>query len=164
MANLVVSDIDGVISNCEHRLSWAKAKLYDEFYSRVGMDEPIMDGINLIKRLTSDDGARGDMLIFLTGRREDCREETIEWLKKFDLEYDSLYMRQEGDHRPANELKKELYAEIVRMCNNRGLSFEHVFFIDDDSRNVQAICEGDDNVTGLTFGIKRMEGDNVSAN
>lgn len=158
---MVVSDIDGVISDCEHRLSWAKAKLYDEFYSRVGMDEPIMDGINLIKRLTSDDGARGDMLIFLTGRREDCREKTIGWLKKFDLEYDSLYMRQEGDHRPANELKKELYTEIVRMCNNRGLSFEHVFFIDDDSRNVQAICEGDDNVTGLTFGIKRMEGDNA---
>ena len=160
MSNLVISDIDGVVSNCEHRLFWAEAKLYDTFYSKVGADEPILDGINFIKRLVDDD----DTLIFLTGRSESCREETVEWLKKVGLyKYDALYMRQEGDHRPASELKKELYAEIVRMCNSRGLSFDYVFFIDDDSRNVQAICEGDENVTGLTFGIKRMEGNNVSA-
>ena len=156
--NLVVSDIDGVIANCEHRLSWAKAKLYGEFYSRVGMDEPIPDGINLIRRLTLSSEAGDDMLVFLTGRREECREETIHWLNRhFNYPYDALYMRPEGNHRKARELKKELYAEIVRMYQNRGLSFDHVFYIDDDPDNVQAICDGDEHVTGLTFGIKRMK-------
>lgn len=158
MANLIVSDIDGVIANCEHRLWLAEAKLYDGFYEKVGDDTPISDGINLLRRLTSGNDAGDDMLVFLTGRREDCRETTKMWLSKnFYYPYDALYMRPEGDHRKAKELKKELYAEVVRMYQSRGISFEHIFYIDDDPDNVKAICAGDEHVTGITFGIKRME-------
>jgi hypothetical protein len=43
------------------------------------------------------------------------------------------------------------------MMEARGLTFEHIYFIDDDSENVKAVCDGDDFVTGITFGTKRME-------
>ena len=73
MANLIISDIDGVIANCEHRLWYAKEKFYDSFYERVGGDSVIEDGVELLRQLTKDSNS---MLIFLSGRRESCREDT----------------------------------------------------------------------------------------
>lgn len=155
MRNLIISDIDGVLANCEHRLFYAKNKLYDTFYEKVSDDTPIHDGISLIRRLY-DGGSH--TLVLLTGRRETCREATRRWLKKHtELDYDSLFMRRDGDHRDAAEVKKELYSEIVRMFESRGAEFDAVYFIDDDPENVKAICENDSEVTGLTFGVKRME-------
>lgn len=153
--NLVISDIDGVIANCEHRLSWAKAKLWDDFYDRVFSDDPIWDGISLVKALVGTDG----LLVFMTGRRDTCRTDTEHWLKRRGTfsSFDSMFMRKDGDHRPSAELKKETYANIVSMMEARGLTFTHIYFIDDDPENVKAVCDGDDFVTGITFGIKRME-------
>lgn len=153
--NLVVSDIDGVIANCEHRLPWAKAKLWDDFYNRVSADEPIYDGITLVKALLGDDG----VLVFMTGRRNTCRTDTEQWLTRRGLfdGFDSMFMRKDGDHRPSPELKKETYANIISMMEARGLAFDHIYYIDDDPENVKAVCEGDDFVTGITFGVKRME-------
>lgn len=155
MANLIISDIDGVIANCEHRLWYAKEKFYDSFYERVGGDSVIEDGVELLRQLTKDSNS---MLIFLSGRRESCREDTKQWLKQnFYYPYEALYMRDDGDHRPAPTVKAERYAEIVRMIQSRGLSFEHVYYIDDDPKNIEAICKGDEHVTGLLFGIKRID-------
>lgn len=157
MANLIVSDIDGVIANCEHRLQWAKAKLYDDFYSRVSGDEIIPDGVNLLRRLTLSSESGEDELVFLTGRRDTCRSDTVHWLsKKFVYPYSALYMRKDGDHREPYIVKKELYDEIIRMYESRNMSFDHIFYIDDDPENVKMICDNDENVTGLVYGTKRL--------
>ena len=157
MSNLVVCDIDGVIADCSHRLSWAEAKMYDDFYARVSGDEPISDGITLLLKLAAHLDS-GDRIVFLTGRREDCRQDTMDWLRKnFCYSYEAIYMRRKGDHREPYIVKKELYAEIIRMFESRNIIFDHIYFIDDDPENVKAVCEGDDFVTGLTFGINRLK-------
>lgn len=150
MRNLVICDIDGVIADCTHRLPWLRAKAYDNFYDRVYDDTPISDGIDLVSALVSD--SEMDKLVFLTGRRDSCREATEDWLEKWTLpKQDAIFMRPTGDYRPAAELKAELYAEIVRMFEARGMTFSNVYYIDDDMKNIRSICDGDEHVVGLLF-------------
>ena len=70
MRALIISDIDGVLADCKHRLYLVKGdyKLWDEFYSddRVAQDTPIEEGAKLLEALASG----WNELILCTGRNE----------------------------------------------------------------------------------------------
>lgn len=158
---LIISDIDGIIADCSHRLYWAKAKLYDEFYSDMNVlkDEPIESGITFLKML-SGGLTSTTRVVFCTGRNETCKEATREWLhKKTRLDYDALYMRKNGDHRKSEIVKVELIEEIIRSYIARGENINEIYYIDDDPNNIKAVCEQYNDITGITFGIKRMKED-----
>lgn len=163
--NLIISDIDGIIADCSHRLSWAKAKLYDEFYSDANVlrDEPIESGITFLKML-SGGLTSTTRVVFCTGRNETCKDATREWLhKKVKLDYDALYMRKDGDHRKSEIAKVELVEEIIRSYIARGENVTEIYYIDDDPNNVKAVCEQYNSITGITFGIERMKKDEDNA-
>lgn len=156
---LIISDIDGIVANCEHRLFWAKAKLYNEFYSDANIlrDEPIKSGITFLQML---DGGLTSVtrIVFCSGRNETCKEATREWLRReVKLDYDALYMRKDGDHRKSEVAKVELVEEIIRSYIARGEDINEIYYIDDDPNNVKAVCEQYNDIAGITFGIKRME-------
>lgn len=56
-------------------------------------------------------------IIFVSGRTEECRVDTMRWLKNkvFNGEdrYIMLYMRQKGDHRNDAIVKKEIYEKFI---------------------------------------------------
>ena len=153
--NLVISDIDGVIADCSHRLGWQKAKQYDYFYSEanVSRDEEIEDGITLLTIL-----ARGEArIVFCSGRNECCEHATRKWLgKHLNPNYDALYMRREDDHRPSDIVKPEMVEEIIRSYIARDESIQHIYFIDDDPKNVKAVCERFGDITGIVYGKERL--------
>lgn len=48
--------------------------------------------------------------VFIVSGREDiAKEETKQWLEKYNVPYDGLFMRKEGDHRSDVIVKKEIY-------------------------------------------------------
>lgn len=158
---LVISDIDGIVADCLHRLSWAKAKLYDEFYSDANIlrDRPIESGITFLQMLSGGLSST-TKVVFCTGRNETCKEATREWLhREVKLDYDALYMRKDGDHRKSEVAKVELVEEILRSYIARGENITEIYYIDDDPNNVKAVCKRYNDITGITFGTERMEED-----
>jgi hypothetical protein len=159
---VVVFDIDGVIADNTHRLRFMRKRDYDSFYSRneVMKDTPIEDGITLLKALRNED------IYFVTGRPENCKGATVEWmrsvLQKHGVEFfeNRLRMRKMGDYRKATVVKKELIETIFR--EKEELSFfddeqnRKGLFIDDDPNNVVAISDEFPDMTGIVFGVGRL--------
>ncbi|MFG2330751.1 AAA family ATPase [Streptomyces sp. NPDC048604] len=58
--------------------------------------------------------AENDTIVLLSGRSEDHREITEQWLKRHDVPYDELWMRASGDTRSDDIVKAELFDANVR--------------------------------------------------
>lgn len=85
--------------------------MYREFYAACVDDEPIWPVISILQSLRSE--TYWDVEIW-TGRSEEVRKETVQWLRKHVAWYDDkdLRMRPVGDHRHDTVLKAEWYAQL----------------------------------------------------
>jgi len=108
-----IFDIDGTIANCEHRMHHAIAKEWDDFFGKVHLDAPIPHMIKLYQILELNTHC-----IFVSGRNDVCREETIAWLKKHVLpkyrRMPDLYMRNEKDRRADYFTKSDLLDQLLK--------------------------------------------------
>lgn len=103
-------DIDGTLALRGDRSP------YD--WSRVGEDAPNKAVITVARAL-----AARSSLIFMSGRMEQCREQTRMWLHTYLCERKAtgivemcrypLLMRKDGDNRPDQIIKRELYERHV---------------------------------------------------
>ena len=185
MRRLLLLDVDGVIADCTHRLPLAEQKDYNAFYSaeEILQDKLISGGESLMKSLRDSYYSfdKTDTL-FLTGRPERTRNVTEIWLKANDVyPRGPILMRKDGDYRPSGIVKLELldayleeqyldrnHDEPKRKLNKfkklpieekRREMMEHydsAFYVDDDPKNIKAICEAYPSITGLTFGVSRF--------
>lgn len=108
-------DIDGTLAHMrDYRgpFDWANVGLDD-------VDEVIAYLANSIVE------GSGMAAIVMSGRDESCREQTEVWLDKHGIWHDELFMRSEGDMRPDNIIKVELFDKYVRD------NFDVHFVIDD---------------------------------
>lgn len=69
-----------------------------------------------------------DYVVLLSGRQSEFRNHTERWLKAHDVVYDELWMRAEGDRRPDDIVKAELFDAHVRG------RFDVRFVLDDRDR------------------------------
>ena len=108
---LAVIDLDGVIADVRHRLHHLKAKPkdWDAFFAAARHDEAHPEGLAIVETLSKD-----HEIVFLTGRPEHLRKETIAWLDRHDLGGHRLVMRPRGDRRPAAVVKLELLEDFAR--------------------------------------------------
>lgn len=98
-----ILDIDNVIATS------GKKRLYDE-WSKVGNDK-LNEGVaHLVDAINNMPYAK---VFIFSGRDEVCKSETIEWLDKYCIQYDSLSMRKSGDTREDHEVKKDMISEYV---------------------------------------------------
>ena len=108
--SVYIFDIDGTTANID---SDNPRSPYDE--SRISEDvivAPVADLYTAVDELFG-----GQLLpVFVSGRSEECRAETIEWLvAHLDLDYvPKLYMRAAGDTRPDAIVKREILETLVR--------------------------------------------------
>lgn len=111
-----IFDIDGTLADLSHRLHYIKGgkKDWRGFFANVHNDKPIPHIVDLAKRLWAT-----TPIVFVSGRSDTCREETIEWLRRLGFgmlhsesrpltQFHTLYMRGADDHRPDNIVKGEL--------------------------------------------------------
>lgn len=129
-----VFDIDGTLANCSHRLHWinSKPKNWNAFFASIKFDTPIEPIISLFHSIVS---IPNSTVVLASGRNEDCREQTINWLSthvKEDFNF-PLYMRKSKDYRPDDIIKVELLNEIRK---NHG---EPKLWFDDRPRVIRAL-------------------------
>lgn len=97
----IVCDIDGTLAHMHDRSP------YD--WSEVGNDKvdiPIAWLTSILFRSVS--------VILVSGRDGSCRKDTEDWLAKNAICYTKLIMRKEGDNRPDEVVKEEIFNENIR--------------------------------------------------
>ena len=98
----IVVDIDGTLARHDHRSPYDYKQLYT-------------DGLHVhIANLVDLYGAAAYNIIIMSGRPDTYRQETEEWLKLHDIEYDKLYMREASDSRNDADVKQDLFDKYVR--------------------------------------------------
>jgi hypothetical protein len=107
---LAIVDIDGVVADVRHRLKYVERQPKDwkRFFAAAVDDEPHVEGVAVVERLVAD-----HEVVFLTGRPEHLRADTIAWLEQHDLGGHRLVMRREGDRRPSARAKVGMLRELA---------------------------------------------------
>jgi phosphoglycolate phosphatase-like HAD superfamily hydrolase len=124
---LAVFDIDGVLADVTHRLHHLqrRPKNWHGFFADAIHDPPLADGLRL-----ATEAARDCEVVYVTGRPEACRRDTVAWLRQHGLPQGTLSMRAQRDRRPAKLAKPQL---LKRLAAGRTVAV----VVDDDL----AVCD-----------------------
>jgi hydroxymethylpyrimidine pyrophosphatase-like HAD family hydrolase len=117
---MFVFDIDGTMANAEHRLPLiekgpGKKPNWKAFYQGMTHDTEYVAVMTVLVALWN----MGREIVLLTGRPEEYRQNTIDWLTNIGLDQaiiDSLgiLMRPTGDYREDTEVKSELLDKFAK--------------------------------------------------
>jgi hypothetical protein len=128
----IIVDIDGCIADLSHRLHFIKPpegqkKDWPAFYAAMKDDE-----VNWWCRTILASMIKNEVVcIFVTGRPEEYRETTEDWLRnKAHIKNFVLFMRQNNDYSHADDFKKRVYEDSIKN------EFDVLFAIDDDPKIV----------------------------
>ena len=129
-SKVFVFDIDGTLSNLNHRLPHIhkSPKDWKTFKELIPFDKPHEDIIWLTQCFS-----RYGKVVLCSARDATNRKETSDWLIEHNVYFDELYMREANDYRDDGIIKKELLADII---NKYGKPF---MWFDDRNRVVQSI-------------------------
>jgi predicted kinase len=98
----ILCDLDGTLAIIKDRSPFdGKSCGSDE------LNEPIAEILRTYR-------ANGNVIIFMSGRNEEARQVTMDWLAKHNIEYDGLNMRLDGDNRKDSIIKKELFEKYIQ--------------------------------------------------
>ncbi len=119
---LAVVDLDGVLADVRHRLHHVQTapKDWDSFFAAAPDDPLLEQGHETVSRL-----AEVFDIVYLSGRPERCREDTLAWLEQHALPHGELLLRRQGDRRPARLVKVEA---LDRLSAGRSIAV----LVDDD--------------------------------
>lgn len=119
----ILCDIDGTLAHMDTRSP------YD--WERVGEDTLDMTVASILDVYHQ----RGVKIVLLSGRDGICRPHTEAWLRRWQVPYDSLYMRTPHDNRKDTLIKQELFESHIRATY-------HVLFVLDDRNQVVEMWRG----------------------
>ena len=124
MRPLAVFDVDGVLADVRHRLRFVQSrpKDWDAFFDAAVDDPPLAAGVELAR-----ESAQDCEVVYVTGRPERCRADTLAWFARHGLPQGQLSMRRRRDFRPARVAKLEL---LQRLAGDR----EVAVVVDDDEQ------------------------------
>lgn len=129
----LIVDIDGTLADIRVRLRHLEGKKKDwkSFNKSIETDELHEWCREIILRFYED-----HRIILLTGRTDELKKETQEWLKSYDVPYHDLYMRKKTDHRPDTIIKKEIYEKKIK-------DKYHILFVLEDRQKVVDMWRGE---------------------
>jgi predicted kinase len=141
---MIIVDMDGTLANCEHRKHFIdvncyfcngegvvpsvfdplgltcpvclgapkKKKDWDGFYrADLIAQDPVVEPIRMLVDKMSQD----HLVVIVSGRPVDkAGIATEDWLRKHKIRYEYLFMRNSGDHRPDNLVKKEILDRLPK--------------------------------------------------
>ena len=138
---LAVIDVDGVLADVRHRLHHVRSrpKNWRAFFAAAPQDPPLPEGIEVARRL-----AEVCEVVYLSGRPEQCRRDTLAWFERHGVPAGELHLRPQKDHRPASEVK---LAALRRLQQRAPVSV----LVDDDLEVLQAAQEAGFDVLPATW-------------
>ncbi|MEG3627943.1 phosphatase domain-containing protein [Streptomyces poriticola] len=124
---LAVFDLDNTLAGTAHRQRFLERRPRDwaGFFAAAPHDPPLAAGVALVR-----ESAEECEVVYLTGRPERCRSDTLDWLAAHGLPEGRVYMRRDTDRRPARRTKLEILGRLARTREIRVL-------VDDD----ELVCE-----------------------
>ena len=124
---LAVFDLDNTLADTAHRQHFleVRPKNWAGFFAAAPTDPPLDEGIALAL-----ESARECEVLYLTGRPERYRRDTLDWLAAHGLPEGRVYMRGNADRRPARFTKLEI---LRRLAQDREIRF----LVDDD----ELVCD-----------------------
>lgn len=130
---IIVFDIDGTLANIEHRRHYVsiKPKNWKAFNEAMKFDSINKDILFLLNTFKQNN----HKIILCSGRSEETRKITENWLELNNVHYEQLYMRSEKDYRKDSIVKVELLQKIKEEHGNP------YFWFDDRNQVVDAIRE-----------------------
>ncbi|MEU9149537.1 hypothetical protein AB0D59_03080 [Streptomyces sp. NPDC048417] len=124
---IAVFDIDNTLADTGHRQRFLERKPrdWDAFFAAAPHDPPLAEGIALAVAT-----AKECEIVYLTGRPDRCRRDTLDWLAAHGLPEGRVHMRRNADRRPARHTKLEILRRLAERREVRVL-------VDDD----ELVCE-----------------------
>ncbi|CAL9357162.1 HAD family acid phosphatase [Streptomyces sp. Tu 3180] len=124
---VAVFDLDNTLADTAHRQRFLERRPrdWDAFFAAAPQDPPLAEGVAMVR-----ESARECEIVYLTGRPERCRRDTLDWLAAQGLPGGRVYMRADADRRPARRTKLEVLRRLARTRDVRVL-------VDDD----ELVCE-----------------------
>lgn len=107
---IVIFDIDGTLADVSERIHHVKKrpKNWPAFFQGMAQDKAIQSMVRLCNILY----ASGMHVTLCSGRNEEHRAQTVEWLAKQGVNYHDLILRKDNDRRPDSVVKREMLALI----------------------------------------------------
>lgn len=108
---LAVIDIDGVLADVRHRVHHLErpGPDYRRFFAAAPRDPLLTEGRDVVDRL-----AEVCEIVYLSGRPEYCRRDTLDWFARHGLPEGELHLRPHRDFRPARLFKVEVLRRLRR--------------------------------------------------
>ncbi len=113
----IISDLDGTLCLLDDRDPYNREDCEDD-----RLNEPVANTIKAFHE-------KGYKIFLFSGRSDAYKQQTVNWLEAYEIPYDKLIMRQEGDVRKDSILKEEIFRHHV-------LNDYYVEFILDDRNQV----------------------------
>lgn len=101
----IIVDIDGTVAL---RNPTFDRSPFD--YSLVRTDLPNQEVVDIIRSLWES----GYKIVFVSGRSDECFNDTFKWLTHFCPPFVKLLMRKKGDDRPDYVVKREIYDKHIK--------------------------------------------------
>lgn len=115
----IIVDIDGTLAFMKDRTPFQYHKaINDGVFSHIA---------DIVDKYHNDFFS----VLVVSGRDEECKTVTMEWLDKHQIPYDVLFMRSNGDKRGDDIVKKELYNKYIKD------NFDIFFVLDDRDKVVK---------------------------
>ncbi|MEU1708586.1 hypothetical protein ABZ478_25055 [Streptomyces sp. NPDC005706] len=124
---VAVFDLDNTLADTAHRQHFLEGRPrdWDAFFAAAAADPPLAEGVTLALET-----ARECEIVYLTGRPERCRRDTLDWLAAHGLPEGRVHMRSNSDRRPARFTKLEI---LRRLAGDRRVRV----LVDDD----ELVCD-----------------------
>lgn len=100
----------------------------DDWADKCLYDTPLIGPISIVRAQKMTGTCD---IIIITGRKEDGRAQTEEWLKTYNVSYDRLYMRGESDFTKSDTFKEKILKTFILP------KYNVLFAIDDDDKCVK---------------------------
>ncbi len=123
----IIVDLDGTLCDHSHRLHFmdSKPKDWTSFFAGIPDDELNYWCLEIIDALRQ----RGYEIILVSGRPDSQRDNTLKWLHRFNIHFNSLFMRKQNDFREDQKVKEEIYNQHI-------VNFWDILFVVDDRDSV----------------------------
>jgi len=109
--SIVLFDLDNTLSDARHRwpLITQATPDWDAFESECNMDPPILPTIQIARYFDS----WNHKVWIWTGRSDNVKGKTIQWLNHHNVPFDQLLMRPHGNHQGTASLKESWLTTII---------------------------------------------------
>ncbi len=115
----IICDLDGTLALFNGRGPFEMEKCGDDL-----LNGPVSETVDALNR-------RGWQVLLVTGRFEQFRSQTEEWLFKHKVRFHALWMRADGDFRKDAIVKRELYEREIAP------HYDVLLALDDRNQSVQ---------------------------